>query len=129
MKRAAVAIIKNEKDETLFLLREKQPNGLCFPGGKLDEGETSRQACIREVFEETGITLVEEQVILIGERVSSTGIPVTLYSIQLEYTPIIKLSKNEHSLYKWLMLTDSDIMTYKFAGNTLNWLGISPTVS
>ena len=34
-----------------------QPGEVCFPGGRLEEGETSLEAAIRETKEETGLTV------------------------------------------------------------------------
>ena len=63
MKRASVLvpIIKNnDSHEILFEVRSKtlrsQPNEIAFPGGKIEENETPREACIRETFEELGIS-------------------------------------------------------------------------
>ena len=54
MKRASVLvpIIKNnDSHEILFEVRSKtlrsQPNEIAFPGGKIEENETPREACIR----------------------------------------------------------------------------------
>lgn len=57
----ADAIIQNEKGEILFLLRSSsssfEPNTWGLPGGKVDPGETVEQGLIREVQEETGMTV------------------------------------------------------------------------
>ena len=38
-------------------------NGLLeFPGGKIEDAETPSIACLREIFEETGVKLSEEQI-------------------------------------------------------------------
>ena len=50
----ASAIIFNEKGKSLLTKRED--NGLwCLPGGAVEAGESVAEACIREVFEETGL--------------------------------------------------------------------------
>ncbi len=52
-------IIRKNQDKYLFLLLlQKQQKGLewVFPKGHIEQGETSYQAALREVAEETGIT-------------------------------------------------------------------------
>ena len=54
--------IKNNKDEYLLLHRVKKANDInegkwIGVGGKLEEGETPDQCVVREVYEETGLTL------------------------------------------------------------------------
>ena len=57
---ADIAVICNEK---VLLIQRKFPpfvNSLVLPGGFVDEGETSRQAAIRELQEETGLVVTKE---------------------------------------------------------------------
>ncbi|WP_249871144.1 RNA deprotection pyrophosphohydrolase [Oceanobacillus saliphilus] len=42
-----------------WLLTKHKERGLEFPGGKVEEGETAKEAAIREVMEETGGTIQE----------------------------------------------------------------------
>ena len=49
------AVIFNE-DRTKALLTRRTDNGLwCIPGGAMEAGESAAEACIREVWEETGL--------------------------------------------------------------------------
>lgn len=61
-------IILNDKGEIL-LGRRKNKYGAgtyCFPGGKLKKGETFEQCIIREVYEETGLKILEEDIEIIN---------------------------------------------------------------
>ena len=53
---ASGGVIKNENGEILFIFRRGSWD---LPKGKIDPGETKKQAAIREVIEETGIVGVE----------------------------------------------------------------------
>ena len=59
----------NGEAHILYELRssyiDRQPGEVCFPGGEIEPGETPRQAALRELWEETGIT--EEQTDIIAE--------------------------------------------------------------
>lgn len=45
-------------DEGKFLLTKREDNGQwCLPGGAVEAGESVAEACIREVFEETGLNV------------------------------------------------------------------------
>ena len=67
--KAVVIGIINKDDKILMIKRAKKEGELewVFPGGKVEENETEEEACIREVFEETGIHVVV--VDKIGERI------------------------------------------------------------
>ena len=61
--------IVNKDGKVLMIKRAKSEGNLiwAFPGGKVEDGETKKQACVREVLEETGINVKVEQVL--GERI------------------------------------------------------------
>ena len=49
---AAGGLVKNKEDEILFIFRNSKWD---LPKGKVDKGETIKDAAIREVEEETGV--------------------------------------------------------------------------
>ena len=68
MKDVVIGIV-NKNGKILMIKRAKKEGNLlwAFPGGKVEDGETKEQACIREVHEETGIIVTTIQVL--GERI------------------------------------------------------------
>ena len=62
MKNTTLCYIENTKNQTLLLHRTKKKNDLnenkwIGVGGKFEAGETAEECLIREVYEETGLTL------------------------------------------------------------------------
>lgn len=56
----AVAVIVNQNDEILIAKRgshQHQGNKWEFPGGKVEDNETSQEALRREIFEELGVQI------------------------------------------------------------------------
>ena len=49
------AVIFDEKREKVLLTRRADNGRWCVPGGGMDAGESAAEACIREVWEETGL--------------------------------------------------------------------------
>lgn len=62
MKKAACVALVDSRIKTIKMVTRKNNQLLGMPGGKLDPGETFREAAIRETFEETGVTLTDEQI-------------------------------------------------------------------
>lgn len=65
------AVIKNSKGELLMVKRKNPPaKGLWgFPGGKIEFGETIKEAARREVKEETGLDVDIEKILTVGEAI------------------------------------------------------------
>lgn len=57
MKRAVVGIIKNPNNSS-FAFLQREDETWTFPGGKPEEGEDLDAALVREVKEETGLTVI-----------------------------------------------------------------------
>lgn len=84
MKQAACVLIVRD-DKVLAVNRPNDPTQFCLPGGNIEEGEPYALAASRELFEETGIAVLEESLILLyhggsddEEYETTTFIPIVM---------------------------------------------------
>ena len=106
MKHVAKVVIIDEKDQYLLLTLNNHPrfhNDPDLPGGTVDNGEESAVAAIREVYEETAITLKPTRLrhILTSSTYSVHDTTYHLYEYRLIARPKVEISW-EHVTYDWL---------------------------
>jgi 8-oxo-dGTP diphosphatase len=99
------AIIRNEESEFLLLKRSEEshvdPGKWDLPGGKMEREEILENAIVREVREETGITIIPGEIAgyTIFERPEKKEIGIVYDGKYV--TADVKLSP-EHTEYKWV---------------------------
>jgi len=99
------ALVMNRKGQGLVLKRSNNSknNAGCweFPGGKTDDGERFDEALIREIKEETGLTVTLVKVL--GAAESHMADRCIAYLIMEALAPEgeVRLSE-EHEEYKWI---------------------------
>jgi len=93
----------------LMMLRNpKKPQGgtWCVPGGKLEKGETPSDAIIREVYEECGIQLCNENLRYCRKvfvRFPEKDFILHLFKANLSDVPaVLPIAQEEHCDYRWL---------------------------
>jgi len=99
-----------EHDGKFVLLRRHshKPEGgtLGLPGGKVEPGESDQQAVIRELIEETGYSVKNDELELLGEFSfeTSEGKPYVYvtYKVQLDADHDVVLEDSAHSEFMWL---------------------------
>lgn len=106
VKQVAKMIIEDDKGCFLFTKRSDHPTYPLdpdLPGGTLDPGENPDETVIREVYEETNVTIDSERVkkFYVGDSYSAHGTIYHLYYARLDERPEITISW-EHDSYEWL---------------------------
>ena len=97
----------------LFLKRHQdkpQGNTWGIPGGKLEKGESPREAVIREVQEEVGLKIFGEQLQEIGTifvRLPFVDYIFHLFRFPFECQPPLNIALDEHVEGKWLTFEEA----------------------
>ena len=121
--RVVAAIMKatNEKDEPIIFATQRGygefKGGWEFPGGKIEEGETPKQALVREIREEL------ETEIAVGELIDTIeyDYPTFHLSMNCFWAEIVSgnLVLKEHEAAKWLTKAELDSVEWLPADITL----------
>lgn len=103
-----VGCIVAQDDTILMLYRspsETDPSLWGIPAGKVDDGEDDLSAVTRELFEETGLMLDDDDLQFLGElsiEYEAITVIFPIYSVLLTKKPDIILDNEEHTDYRWL---------------------------
>lgn len=114
---AAKCLIRDPSGAVLTLRRSGThpyvPFSYDIPGGKIESGETPRAGACREVLEEAGIAIPEDELVEIDHRQLDDhfGKNYDLYFYEWRTTtvPAIRLSF-EHDEYRWVPLAELDVL-------------------
>ena len=71
----------------LLIRRGKEPlrGRWVIPGGTVEAGETLQEALVREVLEETGVTVVPREVVTVFDRIDRDGGEVRYHYVIIDY--------------------------------------------
>ena len=101
------------KDRLLFLLRNPnspQGNTWGIPAGKFEVNETPIQAAIRELYEETGLSLKPEDLQPVGKlyvRHPNLDFIFHLFHKSFETEPALLVDPKEHLEAKWATVNEA----------------------
>jgi 8-oxo-dGTP diphosphatase len=105
------------KGKFVILLRHShKPDGNTWglPSGKVEPGESDRDAIMRELHEETGYQASSSEVKLLGEFqfISSEGQPFiyVTHRVILPSLHTVQLETHAHAAYKWVTPKECDAM-------------------
>lgn len=99
-------ILFDEDGKILFLKRSdktSRPHGWDFPGGGVDAGEDLSEAAIREVVEETGLSIEHPTIVGTITRDSSNG-DYVIVGYKSAYSGGEVVLSWEHEAYEWIPL-------------------------
>ena len=106
MKKVAKLVIIDQNDKYLLMHRSDHPTfggDPDLPGGTLEDDETPLETMLREVKEESGVSINAKSTkkIYSGTDYSMHGTHYALFITKLDARPTIVMSW-EHSSYEWL---------------------------
>ena len=114
--RVVAAVIKatNEKGDPMILATQRGygdfKGGWEFPGGKIEEGETPREALVREIREEL------ETEIAVGELIDTVEYDYPTFHLSMDcfWAEIVSgnLVLKEHEAAKWLTKDELDTVEW-----------------
>lgn len=121
IEKAAALIIENRK---LLMCRKKDEHFFITPGGKIEEGESIKQALAREVREELGVSVSSADFIGTFEAAhvsrADTIIKMHTYRVSIDSTP---KAQAEIEALVWL---DSDYQSEDIKVSTINEIHVIP---
>ena len=117
-RKVAVSVPRHRDTGEYLILRRSQQvsaSGLwSFPGGKMEKGETVRQAALRELKEETGLEgeiLEEADSFFEGGQTDTYRISGVLARVDARKVEL----NHEHTEYAWIQL--EELENYQVVGN------------
>jgi 8-oxo-dGTP diphosphatase len=101
------------KEKFLLLLRHPEDdlgNIWGLPAGKKEQEETTKEAVLREVQEETGITLAEQEVFYFDSQyIQNERVDMEwhMFYAGVNTIPVITLNPNEHADFRWVSISEA----------------------
>lgn len=101
------AIIEDNNGKILLVKSPKWSNKWLMPGGHIDQGESIKQGILREIEEETGLSLKSDGIIAHGELIDSKDFHRPAHFIYFDIvckseSNEVKLDNQELIEYAWV---------------------------
>ena len=106
----ADVVVENKEGQFLLIQRASNddfmPNKWWIPGGKIEQGEKSKDAASRELKEETGIKISSENLTFLEKKSLDNGCVSYRYTGLMKNESIIRLDPDELQKYKFINLDE-----------------------
>jgi ADP-ribose pyrophosphatase YjhB (NUDIX family) len=104
----ALIIAKKRKRYVILCVENKRFGGLTLPVGKLEEGEWSKRACVREIEEETDLRVAEDALALVFEGIHRFNGDrlVRIYHVYVAEGRVAPGLNREGARIEWLTYTE-----------------------
>ncbi|WP_395746213.1 NUDIX domain-containing protein [Prosthecobacter sp.] len=106
------ALILNARNEMLIIRTHKWSHRWGIPGGKIKRGETCEEALVREIAEETALTLRDIEFVMVQDCIEPVEFQRSAHFLLLNYTarcveepPQVVLNE-EAQAFQWLPLAE-----------------------
>ena len=114
-------VIEDAEGRILLTQGTKWGNLWTIPGGHIEPGETVKQGCIREIREETGLTVDAVAVLRWGELINPPEFlrPAHFIFVHIDCRVLggaVQLDPSEHTVYRWV--TPVDALDYETTETT-----------
>jgi NADH pyrophosphatase NudC (nudix superfamily) len=103
-------IIKNYAGKIMLqLTSEEKGNIYSLPSGHVLHGESSREAIVREIYEEQGIVILKDDIMFVERRLANRIAIFDIYYIEGDYKKEeMKLQKEEVADVIWFTIDEID---------------------
>jgi 8-oxo-dGTP diphosphatase len=105
---AVTAVIRNQDGKYLVLKRHPReiafPEHYCFPGGKVDGGDSIEETLVKEIKEESGLVMKPGKILVKDAsylRPDGQTVKVLAYLVEVEKGEA-KFDPNDFTEYKWV---------------------------
>lgn len=111
------ALVLREDGRFLAMHKAGQKSPLLeLPGGRMQFGETIEEALIREMLEETGLSVMPTNLLTTWNYMKKTGnfqVAGVIYQVAVEDLTVLQCSE-EHDAYTWLSFDELDKLVPHF---------------
>ncbi len=121
---ASITLVRDPNNNYLLTSRRSKPDDLGFPGGKVDHGESSSDAALRELREETGVVgtnprLVYSEVDPISNKL------VHVFEVDVDPAHVLNPEKDIKVVWADIKLTTLSTSTFReFNSRLIKALGL-----